>query len=287
MRIVEFKDPLAFQSHVLPLLVRHECENCTMIGIIGRLVEGKSPTRTGEPTVPMLLSVEDGGVVVGVAVQTPPHALLATPLTRTAVDVVIAELRRRGWTTGEFVATVPTAGLLANAWSAITETKPHRMRSLRVFRLEEVIDPPPVPGALHVATIADLEWLADSAMAFARDINEPMNVDPVPHTRRAIEEGRLHLWKHAGQRFAMCAWAGPTPNGIRINQVYTPPQFRGRGYASAATAALSRRLLDSGRKFCFLHTDAANPTSNRIYQKIGYRHVADLEHYRDLDSLSK
>ena len=73
----------------------------------------------------------------------------------------------------------------------------------------------------------------------------------------------------------MAAWAGPTPNGVRVNFVYTPPGFRCRGYGSTLVASLSRHLLNSGRKFCCLFTDRANPTSNRIYQRIGYRFVSD------------
>ena len=64
-----------------------------------------------------------------------------------------------------------------------------------------------------------------------------------------------------------------------IGGVYTPPDCRNRGYASACVAELSRRLLDEGRAFCCLYTDASNPTSNSIYQKIGYKLVADSSHY--------
>ena len=70
--------------------------------------------------------------------------------------------------------------------------------------------------------------------------------------------------------------SSPTPNGIRVGPVYTPPQRRGRGYASALTAAVSAALLHDGRRFCFLFTNLANPTSNAIYQAIGYRPVADV-----------
>jgi predicted GNAT family acetyltransferase len=77
----------------------------------------------------------------------------------------------------------------------------------------------------------------------------------------------------------MAAWIGSPPNGVRITLVYTPPSFRGRGYASACVAALSASLLASGRKFCFLFTDLANPTSNSIYQKLGYRPVCDMREY--------
>jgi predicted GNAT family acetyltransferase len=65
-------------------------------------------------------------------------------------------------------------------------------------------------------------------------------------------------------------WGGPTPNGIRVGPVYTPPGLRGRGYATALVAELSQTLLDAGRSFVFLYTDLANPTSNAIYERIGY-----------------
>jgi hypothetical protein len=72
---------------------------------------------------------------------------------------------------------------------------------------------------------------------------------------------------------------GPTPNGIRIGPVYTPPEHRGKGYASNLVATQSQWLLDSGRRFCFLYTDLANPISNSIYQRIGYRQVAESAEY--------
>ncbi len=61
----------------------------------------------------------------------------------------------------------------------------------------------------------------------------------------------------------------------RIGPVYTPPEHRGHGYASAAVAEISRRFLAAGSRPC-LFTDQANPVSNRIYQAIGYRPVVDM-----------
>ena len=86
------------------------------------------------------------------------------------------------------------------------------------------------------------------------------------------------LWED-GEPVSVAGYGGPTPNGIRIAPVYTPPPLRGRGYGSAVTAALSSRLLASGRRFCFLYTDLANPTSNKIYVAIGYRRVCDSVEY--------
>jgi predicted GNAT family acetyltransferase len=78
-----------------------------------------------------------------------------------------------------------------------------------------------------------------------------------------------------GRKIVSFASFGGQPNGIRIGPVSTPPPLRGRGYASALVGELSARLLSGGRRFCFLYTDASNPASNRIYQRIGYRHVCD------------
>ena len=109
-------------------------------------------------------------------------------------------------------------------------------------------------------------------------------------TSRAEAEDRLTgsrrptagilLWEDGGEPVSLAGWGGRTPNGIRIGPVYTPPTLRGRGYATALTAELSQRLLDGrvftgGRRFCFLYTDLANPTSNAIYERIGYRRVAE------------
>jgi predicted GNAT family acetyltransferase len=86
---------------------------------------------------------------------------------------------------------------------------------------------------------------------------------------------RFWLWEDGGAPVSLVGGGSRTPNGVRIGPVYTPPEQRGRGYASSLTAAVSQRLLDEGRRFCFLYTNLANPTSNRIYLTIGYRPVAD------------
>ncbi len=94
-----------------------------------------------------------------------------------------------------------------------------------------------------------------------------------------IAQGAVYLWDDGGAPVTMAAWAGPTPNGVRVNLVYTPPELRGRGYATACVARLSQLLLEQGRRFGFLCTDIANPTPNRIYRRIGYRPVCDVSEY--------
>ena len=88
--------------------------------------------------------------------------------------------------------------------------------------------------------------------------------------RLAAPGNGIALWEDGGEPVSLAGFGSPTPNGIRIGPVYTPPQLRGRGYASALTAHVSQAQLDAGRAFCFLYTDLANPTSNKIYVDIGY-----------------
>jgi predicted GNAT family acetyltransferase len=90
----------------------------------------------------------------------------------------------------------------------------------------------------------------------------------------------LWVWEVDGAVVSMSGYGGPTPSGARIGPVYTPPELRGQGYATALVAAQTRWLLDHGRRFCFLFTDLGNPTSNRIYELIGYHRIADAAHYR-------
>ena len=89
----------------------------------------------------------------------------------------------------------------------------------------------------------------------------------------------LKIWEKKGVPVSMAGYAGPTPNGIRIGAVYTPSEYRKKGYGSAVTAGVSQLLLDQGYKFCFLFTDLNNPTSNHIYQQIGYKPVCDFDRY--------
>ena len=89
----------------------------------------------------------------------------------------------------------------------------------------------------------------------------------------------VYLWADGGRPVSMTGVGGLTPNGIRVGPVYTPPEERGRGYASNLVAQASQAQLDAGRTFVFLFTDLANPTSNKIYQAIGYEPVNDVDEW--------
>jgi len=166
--------------------------------------------------------------------------------------------------------------MFGRAWTGLSRARMRRVQSQRIYRLDGVIPQRPVAGSLHLCdarNAEDVAFAGDWMVAFNRDVGEDQ-APPDPMRFMGQRDEGLFFWK-LERPVSMVAFSGPTPNGIRIGWVYTPPELRGRGYASAGVAAVSQLMLDRGRKFCFLYTDLANPTSNHIYQEIGYRPVCD------------
>jgi predicted GNAT family acetyltransferase len=154
--------------------------------------------------------------------------------------------------------------------------------SSRIFRLDaEPVPPFEIPGRAREATAADRDLLIAWADAFTVEAApENASVDnSAPIDARLNLGGLLWLWEDGGEPGAM-AWITPPVAGMaRINAVYTPPALRGRGYASGCVAAASRHAQTGLQSTCMLYTDLANPTSNKIYQALGYRPVADVQEW--------
>lgn len=110
--------------------------------------------------------------------------------------------------------------------------------------------------------------------AFADEIGQPG-----PHVERLVDDrtasGGLTLWEDGGIPVSMAGVSPRLAGMVRIVTVYTPPEHRGRGYAAAVTAEISRAAREAGAQEVLLFTDLANPTSNSVYQRIGYRPVSD------------
>jgi predicted GNAT family acetyltransferase len=167
----------------------------------------------------------------------------------------------------------------AGAWTKVAGVGCKQGMQRRAFELRKVIHPESTSGALRLATEADVELVAPWIFAFTQ---EALPGGDMAEARKSamskITERDIYLWED-GQPVGMAGKARPTSNGIAVNLVYTPPAMRKRGYASACVAALSLMLLDAGWKFCCLFTDLSNPTSNHIYQQIGYTPVGDFNEY--------
>lgn len=153
----------------------------------------------------------------------------------------------------------------------------------RIYQLREVIWPAAVRGGLRRARPGDEEVLFHWLRQFHHDAIpfESFDEEATRHDAAArVRADSTFLWEVEGEPVCMAALARPTERGICINAVYTPPDQRGRGYAASLVAAVSAEGLRRGKDFCMLYADLANPTSNRLYQRLGYQPVIDCRCYR-------
>jgi predicted GNAT family acetyltransferase len=261
-------------------LAAREAEHNLILGLSARL--RRDPLVYGES--PYLAAVEDGGEVVAAALRTPPHNLVLSEIDdRKALEPLAGDVRQVFESLPGVVGPKGHVAVFATAWKAATGAQGHRALAQRIFRAETVERPDGVPGRMRPYEDADRElairWL-DEFVAEALPVSSPQPESSAGFVeqRQNDPDGGLVFWED-GEAVSMAGFGGPTPSGIRVGPVYTPPELRSRGYASALTAALTQELLDGGRRFCFLFTDLANPTSNRIYQRIGYRPVTDVDQW--------
>jgi predicted GNAT family acetyltransferase len=179
----------------------------------------------------------------------------------------------------------PTAAAraIADAWAARTGRAARCAVQERIFRLDRVLPPRASSGHFREAEERDRALLAEWWAAFTAEATpEAPHGDAHEAADRMLRRaGRVaYLWEDGGTVVSLAGVSGPTPRGIRIGPAYTPPELRGRGYASNLVASVTERQLAAGRAFVFLFTNLANTTSNHIYQEIGYVPVTDVDLYQ-------
>lgn len=283
MQLRRFDDPAAFSEQVMPFLLSKEAEHNLQLGLIGNLVRGTDEY----PQPPYMALVARDHRVVAVALRTPPFKLIVSmvaPEDHDALKLITQDVRTVFELLPGVSGHLESATAFAHFWETTTGQRAVFNMPQRIYKLQEVQMPRGVAGEYRPATHVEFDLLMGWYAAFYM---EALGEQPDPaHMRRAITnylkaQGRgLRVWWDDGAPVSMAGYTGFTQNGVRVGAVYTPPEKRKKGYASACVAAVSQELLDSGRKFCFLFTDLNNPTSNSIYQQIGYRPVCDVGDYR-------
>jgi uncharacterized protein len=258
-------------------LETREAEHNLIFGICSQILA--DPTQY--PDTPYLGVVLDGEQVVGAAIQTPPWRVVLSVMDHPdAVDRLAEDLAGR--VLPGVVGPSTSAGAFAAEWRRRTGADGELSRHERAYRLRNVRPPRPVAGSMVRADATHRQILRDWVQAF----HDEAMPDAPPQDYEATADrwirrlGRTaFLWVDDGRPVSLAGAGGLTPNGIRVGPVYTPPELRGRGYASNLVAGVSQEQLDAGRTFVFLFTDLANPTANKIYQEIGYEPVIDIDEY--------
>jgi hypothetical protein len=278
MKLQRFPSAAAFLEPARPFLLRAEAENSVILGIAGDLAR-----EAGQgASTPYFATVRDGEEIIVCAFSSVPSKVGLTRASNpAALHLLATDVIEACPEMQVVLGPEPTALIFAGLVAKRLGTIPRPWMRQRIHELRAVEPLPELPaGRLRPADIGDLglvtQWVAEF-MVHAGDQGDAAEV-----ARDRISRGLLHVWED-GEVVSMAAWTGQTPNGVRISLVYTPEALRGRGYATACVAALSRKMLLSNR-YCCLYTDLANPTSNAIYYRIGYRPVCDAAVYSIRDT---
>jgi len=278
MRVVREHDVQRFLGLVGPHLRERPAENNLVLGLLGDLARaGGIPGRQTKPgnVDPVLLAVEGAHGIEGIALQTPPRALVVSRMPNDATEALVEFVLSAEVSIPGISGPDATAERFASRWEARTgRACVLRMRQT-IHELMGVHPPAPVAGALREATADDDTTLGHWLQGFERETRIDPIGDHLDFVRGKRAARQLFLWGN-DPPLSLAAWQGRTEQGVRVSYVYTPPAERKKGYASAVVAALSQRLLDEGNPRCFLFTNADNATSNKIYRSLGYEPVSDF-----------
>ena len=275
MEVEQVAGPDAFLERAGELMLADEARHNLAFGIL-------ATARAHPELYPEVRGwvARSGGDVVGAAVRTPPHnVVLARPTDDRALKALADAIEDDDLpgVVGAVPEIDPFASAVAERHDAVLETRFEQ----GVYALHTVIPARETRGSMRLAEGADRALLLEWVEEFATEVLYESMTDDAGRLERCVDarlaggDAGFALWEVDGRPVSLVGFGGPTPNGIRIGPVYTPPEHRGRGYGSALTAGVSAQQLARGRRFCFLYTDLANPTSNAIYVRIGYERVCD------------
>ena len=287
MDLRRFGSATEFMAAAGEYLGAREAEHNLIFGICAGLEAeaAQAPAGSKHPGVaanePYFAVVVDRGRVVGAALRTPPRDLVLSEIDdegalATLIDDLIDE------PLPGVIGPAALSAAFAEAWARRTGSPARWAMSERIFRLTEVRPPRSAPGTMVAAGPSERQLIVDWLLAFVDEAfgGEELFDAGEAADRWVAARGRtMWLWVDDGRVVSMGGVSGRTPNGVRIGPVYTPMDDRNRGYASNLVAEATQRELDDGRRFVFLFTDLANPTSNRIYQAIGFEPVSDVDRH--------
>lgn len=279
MRLERHENATSFLERAGDFLLAREAQHNLILGLASRL--RTEPRLYGED--PYFAVALDGERVVGVAMRTPPHNLILSEVDDEAAFEPIAEDAQDVFgTLPGVVGPKEPVGRFARLWERRTGASASIGIQQRVYRASEAILPEGIAGSRRPYDEGDravvLAWM-DAFVAEALPQAPPEDAEGWLERNLSNPASGIDLWVVGDAPASFSGYGGLTPNGIRIGPVYTPPELRRRGYASALVAEQTKMLLDGGRKFCFLFTDLANPTSNSIYQRVGYEPVSDADQW--------
>ena len=220
-----------------------------------------------------------GDQVVGVVVQSPlEYPAIVTPIEPPAVWAAVDAIAGAGVALPGVYGDPATAASFAGQWGERCKSAATPFQGMRLYEYLESGEAPAAQGQLRQAGPEDRDLSILWTRAFQHEVGESGG-DTKLRVDRWLAAGRIWLWVKKKETVSMAVAREPAERVVRVSGVYTPPEKRKQGFAGACVDALTKRLQGEGYR-CILYTDLANPTSNSIYQRIGYRAVAEALRYR-------
>lgn len=289
MELRFFDEPVLFLDVAADHLAEDPVLSTVVSGVASRLADRREAGVPWPEGVPCWFAVAlQGDEVLGVAMRTATfggYPAFVLPMPDEAARALARELVDRGEALSAANGALPAVEVFCDELASLVGSRTRVAQHTRLFELGDLVEPEPVPGRLRPASLDEADLVRGWYDAFMEDADEQAGREPgkSPHEsvddeemRRRIEGGRIFVWEdESGQPVHVTAASHPSYGVSRIGPVFTPREHRGRGIASAAVAEVSALLRDSGERVC-LFTDQANPTSNKIYEAIGYRRVVDM-----------
>jgi len=273
VQVIRNKTAAEFLARTKPWLEKAEAKNNLILGIAAYFASCAGQLKGS----PYFLTVEGNGTIVGAALMAPPRRILLTRMPHSAVTLLADYLLEGAASVPGVLGPKAEAKLFANHWTSKTGRSCHPKMSERIYACEKVIPPVHAFGQLKPAKEVDQALLSDWCEQFCIDARiDDETVYFKAQLPRKLADQSIFVWE-TDEAVSMAAIERETAHGVAISWVYTPRHLRNKGYATACVAALTQRMLDSGKQFCCLYTDLTNPTSNSIYQKIGYQPICDVQ----------
>ncbi|MEU5235082.1 GNAT family N-acetyltransferase [Streptomyces anulatus] len=221
---------------------------------------------------PILITFHDHGEVIGSLVRTPPWPFQTADLPLQAAELAATLAAKLD----PDAPGVTGPRERAEAFATATGRSYTESLATRQYRLAELA-PPQVEGAGRMATEDDADLLGVWRKAFLTEaVPEAPREQTADFLRTSLRLGNGHaLWMVDNTPVAWAAASRPQAGMTRVGPVYTPPEHRRHGYGAAVTATVTRWAQDEGATEVLLFADLTNPTSNSIYQRIGYQPLED------------
>ncbi|PZD71792.1 hypothetical protein C1752_04500 [Acaryochloris thomasi RCC1774] len=275
MKLYQGQNIQRFCDRTYDVLLQSQAEHNLLLAILQTL-ERRSQT---DDALPYLAWIEENQAVQSIAVHIPRRNVVLSKMSEVETALFAEDISRSGrWPPG--VAGLPDeVQIFVQTWQQLTQQPAWVAMEMYVHQLTQVKSIVPCRGRLRVAESCDRNQVLAWSQAFDQEAFGQVQAWTEQVVDRQLQQENIYLWED-DKPVSMAMGRGSTPGGGHLGPVYTPPEYRRQGYATACVTALSQRLLDQGHSSCFLFTDQANSTSNHIYQAIGYQRRCDWLDYR-------